>query len=361
MPNRPLRSAAVLDRARRSGQSPHRTVVRLRRVAGIAFLVACLVIPACVKHHAPPSSAANAPADDPQTKSLRVGEVGGYVSNPHGQVNTWWIETGDGLVLIDAQRSIHEAKLAVEAIKATGRPVLAVLITHSHSDHIGGLPIFRDAFGKDLPVHADAVTIEHLRTDPLNDLLYTRRYLGPDFPEEIVIPDKVLANGDSLQFGNITFDVRVLGPGEGASMVLFHVPEANVLFIGDLATNNRTPWLADGHTEAWLRQLADLRTAYPEAVSVYPGHGEVGTMKILDDDAAYIRAVREAVSSYGDGRSQLDDRAIAEISAAISTLYPPHFEGRPVAAGITHLVQLNVVMVARELGRLPGKPGFLGD
>ena len=297
--------------------------------------------------------------DSRESAPHRVGSVGVYTSNPPGPVNTWWIETGEGLVLIDAQRTNHEARLAIEAIRATGWPVQAILITHSHSDHVGGLPMFVDAFGSDIPVYADAVTIEQLRTDPLNDIAFTKLYIGPDFPDALFIPNHVLEDGQVLSFGELEIVCRLLGPGEAPSMTMFHVPDANALFIGDLATNQHTPWLADGHTSEWLKKLAEQRRAYPEETAVYPGHGVAGTLALLDEDAAYIRAFRDAVATYGDGKSELDANAMAELTVTLSERFPPNYAGRPAVAAMTNPIEFNIEMIARELGRRPGQPGML--
>lgn len=283
----------------------------------------------------------------------KTGTVGSYTSNPHGPVNTWWIETGEGLIVVDAQRALHEARIAAEAIKATGRPVLAILITHCHTDHIGGLPVFREVFGQGTPIYADATTIEHLKDDPMNDIGFTKLFLGPDFPDEMVIPDRVVEDGDSLRFGEITINVRVLGYCEAPSMTMYYVPEADLLFSGDLLTNMHTPWLVEGHTGEWLRMLGEMKTAYPDTVTIHPGHGEKGTTALFDDDATYIRAFRETVAAYGDGVSILDQAAIADLVATMSKKYPPDYSCRPAVADLSNLMVLNVVGVAREMGRLP--------
>ena len=285
-----------------------------------------------------------------------IGDIGVYASNPHGSVNTWWIETGNGLVVIDGQRQTHEAKLAVEAIKSTGRPVIAILVTHEHSDHVGGLPVFRQAFGDDVPMYASATTIENLRTDPVGDFVYSKQFLGPSFPtfpHELEIPNMIFADGDTLRFGELTFEIAVQGVGEGSSGALFHIPELNALVIGDLASNGFTPYFGRGHTAEWLDNIAEVRGAFPDTIRVYPGHGDSGPITILDVEADYIRYCRDLVSNHGDGQSPLDPIAIQDLVDTIWQRFPADYNGRPPVASITDAVRVNVNALAIELGRAP--------
>lgn len=58
---------------------------------------------------------------------LRVTQEG------NGSVNLWILEGGDCVVLIDAQRSLSLGRNAAERVRATGKPLLAVSLTHPHT------------------------------------------------------------------------------------------------------------------------------------------------------------------------------------------------------------------------------------
>ncbi|PSO61063.1 MAG: hypothetical protein BRC59_11425 [Cyanobacteria bacterium SW_4_48_29] len=47
----------------------------------------------------------------------------------------------------------------------TDKPILGILLTHPHTDHYGGLPVFVEAAGGDIPIYAAQATAEDIRTD----------------------------------------------------------------------------------------------------------------------------------------------------------------------------------------------------
>ncbi|QVI20353.1 MBL fold metallo-hydrolase [Nocardia tengchongensis] len=65
--------------------------------------------------------------------------VGRFASADPGSVNTYWLQAPQGLVVVDTQRSLTDARAALAAVEATGVPIAAILITHSHPDHVGGV------------------------------------------------------------------------------------------------------------------------------------------------------------------------------------------------------------------------------
>lgn len=92
--------------------------------------------------------------------------TGTYTYPGPGTVNTHWIETrGGGLVMIDVQRDLAHAREALAAVRRTGKPVRAVLVTHGHPDHYVGLGVFKEAF-PDAVIWASRATAETIRTDP---------------------------------------------------------------------------------------------------------------------------------------------------------------------------------------------------
>ena len=69
-----------------------------------------------------------------------------YASPGMGSVNTHWIESPTGIVVIDGQRLTSQAQVVIDEIKKAGKPVVALILTHIHPDHVGGTAAFAQAF-----------------------------------------------------------------------------------------------------------------------------------------------------------------------------------------------------------------------
>ena len=56
-----------------------------------------------------------------------------YEAPPMDAVNSYWIETDEGIILIDAGRFLSQARYALNEILAVNKPILGILITHPHT------------------------------------------------------------------------------------------------------------------------------------------------------------------------------------------------------------------------------------
>src|SRR4029453_12490789 len=54
-------------------------------------------------------------------------------------VNAYLVETDSGVVAIDGLLTVSDSRAMREGLERLGKPLLAVLLTHSHPDHYGGL------------------------------------------------------------------------------------------------------------------------------------------------------------------------------------------------------------------------------
>ena len=70
--------------------------------------------------------------------------------NP-GSVNAYWVEGPDGIVIVDAGRNVTGGQRIADEVSRKGRRVAAILLTHPHPDHVGGVGVLHEKF-PDTPI-----------------------------------------------------------------------------------------------------------------------------------------------------------------------------------------------------------------
>jgi glyoxylase-like metal-dependent hydrolase (beta-lactamase superfamily II) len=294
---------------------------------------------------------AGAPRSEAQTPSIGI-----YRSEDPGSVNVYWIRAPAGLVVVDSARSLTDARRALEHIRRENRPVVAILVTHAHPDHVGGLGVFQDAF-PGAPILASAAARRFMATDPLRFFEQTRQSLAGDYANPVRLPNRIIRDGETLRVGGLTIRTAEIGPGEAESHTLFYLPSSHTLFPGDVVSNEATPALIEGHSCGWLQDLNRLGRRFPRADLSYPGHGNVSeTRTLVEAQRRYIerfrRLVRRRIAPASDAGRQVSPAERRAIVASMERRYPGYL---PVA-GIPDLLGENVEPVARELRSEPRRP-----
>lgn len=134
------------------------------------------------------------------------------------------IDTGDGLLLIDAGNCGNTAMLIHSIWKAGFDPadVKWILLSHGHVDHVGGVKFMRDMFGTKIYMgEPDAIMYrEHPEKSYIQD--------SPDLMDAPCEPDGVIRDGDEMTFGNVTMKFYLVpGHTEGCIAIFFDVTEGD--------------------------------------------------------------------------------------------------------------------------------------
>ncbi|KAB5624239.1 MBL fold metallo-hydrolase [Pseudomonas putida] len=217
-------------------------------------------------------------------------------------------------VLVDAQFGKAQAEQVAERLRASGKRLTTIYISHGDPDYYFGLDTLTQAF-PDAKVVASAATVAHIRQTMDAKLAYWGPQMGADKPAKLVLP-QVLA-GNRLELEGQTLEVVGLdGPQPDRSFVW--IPSIKAVVGGVVVSENIHVWMADtqsaqSHTD-WLATLAHIEKLAPR--TVIPGHYLGQSSRSLDAvrfTAGYIRTFDSETAKARDA---------AALMAAMSKRYP---------------------------------------
>jgi hydroxyacylglutathione hydrolase len=179
-------------------------------------------------------------------------------------------EGGDRAVIVDPG---EEAPRLLQAIEQWGVTLDAILLTHTHFDHVGAVAPVAKATGA--PVYCPQI-----ERGVLADIM--RFVPWPGFgPFESYEADHLVSGGETLTLAGIDFDV-VFTPGHSPGHVTYAAADddGTVLLSGDVlfqGSIGRTD-LPGGDHARLLQSIQELLDAYPDDAVVHPGHMGITTL-----------------------------------------------------------------------------------
>jgi cyclase len=290
----------------------------LPRVAAVFLLCACATILMAQGH-------ATASGKLPFELKLIGPNIWAAIDDTNGDsgANAGFVIGDSGVVVIDTFENEVAAKaLLAEIKKLTHLPVKFVVNTHYHVDHVAGNRVFSNA---------GAVIVAHQNVSKwinTENLKFFGDKIKPEekvFVENLLGPEVIYESEVSLLLGSRRIDVKFFEGHTGGDSVV-NIPDAGVVFCGDLFWRKTLPNLIDATTSKWIGTLSEIpalpvvRTSdgsLMRAVTFVPGHGDVGTasdVKDFQNYLEYLRSVTQKAVDEGKAGDELVNTVLPEFT-----------------------------------------------
>ena len=271
------------------------------------------------------SVAVIAAADTPPPFNLHEVAPGVWaaIDNPAAQksragANAGFIIGSDSVLVVDTFEYEPAAQELLNQIRQkTNLPIRFVVNTHYHLDHVAGNNIFAAA-------GATVLAQQNVRAWERTE---NKKFFGDKITpqqtlmvESLGLPSITYDHGVELYLGTRQVIVRSF-PGHTGGDSAVYIPDANVVFCGDLFWNHTLPNLIDASTKPWIETL-DLMIQHHPAATFVPGHGEVGHLQDVMDFRGYLSDLRDDIAqaqAAGKSGDALTDAVLPELQQKYSS------------------------------------------
>ena len=252
-----------------------------------------------------------ASAGDLAEKNISFTEIGRdlWAFTAEGDPNTGVIIGDDAVMIVDAQATPRLAGKVIEKIRTvTDKPIRYVVLTHYHAVRVLGA----SAYGADETIMSDtarAMVVERGQEDWDSEFgRFPRLFQGHESIPGLTWPTQTFSESMTLYLGRRRVDLMHLGRAHTAGDIVAHVPDANVMFTGDIVEYHSACYCGDGHFNDWPRTLEAIRSFDLDAIA--PGRGDalVGSDMVdeaLDNTADFVISTYRPIARVAQGGGSL--------------------------------------------------------
>ena len=227
----------------------------------------------------------------------------------------------DGLLVIDTRSSHRQAEELRSDLAELPGAVRWVVNTHHHHDHCFGNHVFRDA-----EIWGQTLLPDPARRARRPDERGARATTWPTGPTSGARSSSRRrparsTSGPRSTSAVASVELHHLGRGHTDNDIVLAVPDAGVLFAGDLLENGAAPYFGDGYPLDWPATVEALIGL--GATTIAPGHGEVADRAFAERSLEEIRTIADLGRSVAAGALSVDE-AIARSPYKPKASREPH-------------------------------------
>ena len=265
-------------------------------------------------------------ADAPDSRALPVyklthntyflyGNISTLNENNRGfNANAGFIVTDNGVVVIDTLGTPKLGRRLISTIRCiTDKPIKYLIVTHNHPDHAYGAAVFLDLNEISIIAHPGTVDYNHSATLETS-VDYRKDMLPKDMVGFKPLTAKVYFQAkpfdkQRITLGGEVIDIYNTGRHHSYGDLVVHQVNQKILWISDLAFNQRTTYMGDGDSAQILAAQDWLLKTFNDIQFMVPGHGSVQTapFPMVAKTREYVSRMRSAMKeAVENGVSMLD-------------------------------------------------------
>ena len=243
-----------------------------------------------------------ASAGDMTEKQISFTEIGEglWAFTAEGDPNSGVIIGDDSVMVIEAQATPRLGQKVIEKVRSvTDKPITHLVLTHYHAVRVLGASAFA-APQVIMSEKARAMVVERGQEDWDSEFArFPRLFEGHESIPGLTWPTTTFHGRMSVYLGNRRVDLMQLGRAHTAGDIVAFVPDAGVMFTGDIVEYKSACYCGDGHFHDWPGTLEAIRRWNLDAIA--PGRGDalVGREMVnaaLDSTADFLRSTYDPVA-----------------------------------------------------------------
>ena len=201
-------------------------------------------------------------------------------------------------VLIDTQFTLADAEKVAQEIKASGKKLTTIFVSHGDPDFYFGLEVFKKYF-PEVTAYASPATVEHIKATAQKKLEVWGERLGKNITSNVILPQVLKGNSIDLEGQKL----EIIGLEEFPNKTFVWIPSIKAV-VGGINIFGTTfhLWMADAQTaearKSWISVLDKITTLKPEIV--IPAHANSNSpfdIAAVNHTKSYIQFYEEALKT----------------------------------------------------------------